>query len=418
MTDVCNVLFNKDLGLASGGVFRGATTSYYEPRNSMIHACLASRVGLPITLSVILIAVCRRLGIRHVHGVGAPGHFVCKYQLPSGAEETDGQWIRVGSTTTAAAVEGADEGTLFYIDPHGGGAFIEPAVMRGAVASRVPVDHLDFFLKCASNLQVWDRICANLNHVYSAKLEEALISRSMGAPERNRLNLLRLTINSFQHKIRRQTEPPTRVVSAFAFDAALNSTFDDSYTSCGPAVPNATTLSNATRLLFLTAVKECRQRLQFMGDRAIILQNHVCPDVPTDAASPQTLPQTTRFRVGQVVKLLGSSDVGVVCGFARGADYYILWSGDQTMGLCSERELGTSFERSYTLVVKHHSLGRYFRKRIARRSGAPFYQPNATLLALYGPEFCMGQRDEDVAPSGGEVVALGEGYNQENAMRK
>jgi regulator of sirC expression with transglutaminase-like and TPR domain len=57
--------------------FRGDTRDYYDPRNSYLSDVLARRTGLPITLSVVAIAVGTRAGL-HVAGVGLPGHFVAK----------------------------------------------------------------------------------------------------------------------------------------------------------------------------------------------------------------------------------------------------------------------------------------------------------------------------------------------------
>lgn len=55
--------------------FRGNEADYYDPRNSYLHAVLRRRVGIPITLTVLLIEVGRRVGLR-VAGVGLPAHFL------------------------------------------------------------------------------------------------------------------------------------------------------------------------------------------------------------------------------------------------------------------------------------------------------------------------------------------------------
>jgi regulator of sirC expression with transglutaminase-like and TPR domain len=55
--------------------FTGDTRDYGDPRNSMLDSVLERRTGLPITLSVVWIAVARRAGFR-LDGVGLPGHFV------------------------------------------------------------------------------------------------------------------------------------------------------------------------------------------------------------------------------------------------------------------------------------------------------------------------------------------------------
>ena len=55
-----------------------------------------------------------------MHGVGAPGHFVCKYHLPMDAGDTDGQWIQIDDNAAEASAANSEDGfTLFYMDPHG-----------------------------------------------------------------------------------------------------------------------------------------------------------------------------------------------------------------------------------------------------------------------------------------------------------
>jgi regulator of sirC expression with transglutaminase-like and TPR domain len=61
--------------LADRHGFAGDTVDYGNPRNSMLNSVLERRRGLPITLSVVWIAVARRAGFR-LDGVGLPGHYV------------------------------------------------------------------------------------------------------------------------------------------------------------------------------------------------------------------------------------------------------------------------------------------------------------------------------------------------------
>ena len=67
---LCRYLFH-DLG------FHGNEKDYYDPRNSYLNDVLARRTGLPITLSVVAIAIGTRAGL-DVVGVGLPGHFIAK----------------------------------------------------------------------------------------------------------------------------------------------------------------------------------------------------------------------------------------------------------------------------------------------------------------------------------------------------
>jgi regulator of sirC expression with transglutaminase-like and TPR domain len=55
--------------------FTGNDADYYDPKNSYLHHVLDRRVGLPITLTLVLIEVARRVGLR-IAGVGFPAHFL------------------------------------------------------------------------------------------------------------------------------------------------------------------------------------------------------------------------------------------------------------------------------------------------------------------------------------------------------
>jgi len=55
--------------------FRGNAASYYDPRNSYLNEVLDRRLGIPITLSLVYIAVGRRAGMP-LSGVGFPAHFL------------------------------------------------------------------------------------------------------------------------------------------------------------------------------------------------------------------------------------------------------------------------------------------------------------------------------------------------------
>jgi regulator of sirC expression with transglutaminase-like and TPR domain len=55
--------------------FRGDARNYYDPENSFLHRVIARRLGIPITLSVLVIETARRAGIA-LEAVGMPGHFL------------------------------------------------------------------------------------------------------------------------------------------------------------------------------------------------------------------------------------------------------------------------------------------------------------------------------------------------------
>jgi regulator of sirC expression with transglutaminase-like and TPR domain len=55
--------------------FRGNEEDYYDERNSYLDEVLDRRLGIPITLAVVLMEVGRRIGLRLV-GLNTPGHFL------------------------------------------------------------------------------------------------------------------------------------------------------------------------------------------------------------------------------------------------------------------------------------------------------------------------------------------------------
>ena len=61
--------------------FSGNPDAYYDPRNSYLNEVLERRLGIPISVSTVYLAVGRRLGLPF-EGVGMPGHFLVRYRHP------------------------------------------------------------------------------------------------------------------------------------------------------------------------------------------------------------------------------------------------------------------------------------------------------------------------------------------------
>jgi regulator of sirC expression with transglutaminase-like and TPR domain len=57
--------------------FRGDTRDYFDRRNSLLHAVMARRRGIPITLAIVLLELGWRIGMP-LEGVGFPGHFLVR----------------------------------------------------------------------------------------------------------------------------------------------------------------------------------------------------------------------------------------------------------------------------------------------------------------------------------------------------
>lgn len=72
-----NQFFFQDLG------FGGNVNNYYDPDNSYLNVLLRTRRGIPISLAVVWLELAQGLGLR-ARGVGFPGHFMVKVNLPNG----------------------------------------------------------------------------------------------------------------------------------------------------------------------------------------------------------------------------------------------------------------------------------------------------------------------------------------------
>jgi regulator of sirC expression with transglutaminase-like and TPR domain len=69
---LCTVLFVEE-------EFQGNEDAYYDPRNSFLNDVLDRRLGIPITLGIVMLEVGWRVGLP-VCGVSFPGHFLVRYE--------------------------------------------------------------------------------------------------------------------------------------------------------------------------------------------------------------------------------------------------------------------------------------------------------------------------------------------------
>ncbi|KAG0719167.1 F-box only protein 21 [Chionoecetes opilio] len=65
--------------------FTGNSDDYYSLKNSLLNEVLASKKGIPITLSIVYMGVCHRLGVR-LEPVSFPSHFLVRWKLPGTSE--------------------------------------------------------------------------------------------------------------------------------------------------------------------------------------------------------------------------------------------------------------------------------------------------------------------------------------------
>jgi regulator of sirC expression with transglutaminase-like and TPR domain len=123
--------------------FRGNDDDYYDPKNSFLNEVLDRRVGIPITLSIVLMEVGRRLGIE-LHGVSFPGHFLVR--LAAG----DGDRV---------------------LDPYHGGVALDTEELEDRLKQAVGPGAvlLPEHLQVATKKQVLTRMLNNLRGIYQRK---------------------------------------------------------------------------------------------------------------------------------------------------------------------------------------------------------------------------------------------------------
>jgi regulator of sirC expression with transglutaminase-like and TPR domain len=124
--------------------FAGNIVDYGDPRNSYLDVVLERRLGLPITLSVLMIEVGRRLGLE-LRGVAMPGHFL------------------VGTNGT-------------YIDPFHQGARLTAHDARELYERAHPgAPFVDAYLEPVGRRAVLARMLANLVHSFGTRTPLAAI---------------------------------------------------------------------------------------------------------------------------------------------------------------------------------------------------------------------------------------------------
>lgn len=107
--------------------FRGDRASYGDVRNSLLPEVLRRRIGIPITLSVVLLEVADRLGAPAV-GVGMPGHFLV------GDAAAPGRWF---DCFDGGALLDADGARARFAQVHGPSATFDPAFLEPTPAPQI-----------------------------------------------------------------------------------------------------------------------------------------------------------------------------------------------------------------------------------------------------------------------------------------
>ena len=124
--------------------FAGNTVDYTDPKNSYLDLVMSRRLGLPITLSVLMIEIGRRQGIT-LTGVGMPGHFL------------------VGAN-------GA------FVDPFHQGTVLDRADARALFERTHPgTPFVDSYLDAVTARVVLARMLANLVHSFATRAPMAAV---------------------------------------------------------------------------------------------------------------------------------------------------------------------------------------------------------------------------------------------------
>lgn len=125
--------------------FAGNKDAYYDWRNSCLDRVIETRTGIPISLSILMIEVGRRVGVKLV-GVGMPAHFL---------------------------VRSADDVTTFF-DPFGGGRQLDRDDARALfeAITRGQAPWSDSHLDPTPNRAIVIRMLNNLKSVLARRSDE------------------------------------------------------------------------------------------------------------------------------------------------------------------------------------------------------------------------------------------------------
>lgn len=121
--------------------FQGNRQSYYDPRNSYLNEVLNRRLGIPITLGIVYMAVAAGAELA-VYGVPAPGHFML------------------------TAGEGRER---LFIDPFNQGAILDREALHQRFVETVGPDKetAGDWMRLASNFEITVRVLRNLKAAYA-----------------------------------------------------------------------------------------------------------------------------------------------------------------------------------------------------------------------------------------------------------
>jgi len=179
MRQLCTFMFEEQ-------GFAGNEENFGDPRNSCLCDVLDRKLGIPISLAVLTMAIGREAGLR-IDGIGAPGHFLCA--IDSG------------------------EGDRLFVDPFNRGAFLTRESARERVRGIVgEIDDAvcDHLLRPAGTADILARMLHNLKNTYAergnarrllASLDWLLLVQPANLLEIRNRGLVLLRLGQFQRAV-------------------------------------------------------------------------------------------------------------------------------------------------------------------------------------------------------------------------
>jgi regulator of sirC expression with transglutaminase-like and TPR domain len=128
--------------------YAGNQVDYYDPRNSYLDQVVKRRVGIPITLAVLMLEVGRRIGVP-LAGVSMPGHFVVRDKVDRDV----------------------------FVDPFARGAVVDRTAIEARFRASQPSDAAfdPAYLDPVPASAVIARMLANLDAIAAARSDRAML---------------------------------------------------------------------------------------------------------------------------------------------------------------------------------------------------------------------------------------------------
>lgn len=127
--------------------FKGNAVNYYDPDNSYLNKVMDTKLGIPVSLSILYLLISKRLDLP-IFGISLPGHFIVKYSDPE--EE-------------------------YFIDPFNNGVIISMKEAKEFI-KKIGMSQKNFdsipYLKNSSDKETILRVMRNLVEIYKKQSDD------------------------------------------------------------------------------------------------------------------------------------------------------------------------------------------------------------------------------------------------------